>query len=107
MECVTLVRPQTLLTHIHSIIAVHGLGGDAFNTWADGGNIWLRDFLPGQIPNARIMSYGYNSAVAFSKSVAGIDEYPTDLLNRLHHERETAEVSMICNGEAVEPADWK
>jgi len=41
------------------------------------------------------MSYGYNSAVAFSKSVAGIEEFAEDLLNRLDNERVTAEVSMI------------
>ena len=36
---------------------------------------WLEDFLPEQIPNARIMSYGYDSTVQFSKSVAGIGFY--------------------------------
>ncbi|KAH0537658.1 hypothetical protein FGG08_005571 [Glutinoglossum americanum] len=53
--------------------------------------IWLRDFLPSQVQNARVMSYGYNSIVAFSKSIAGIDEFAEDLLNRLDDERETAQ----------------
>lgn len=73
------------------IVAIHGLGGHAYNTWTDREKLWLRDFLPSQIPNARIMSYGYNSAVAFSKSVAGIEEFAEDLLNRLDNERATAE----------------
>ena len=76
-----------------SIVAVHGLGGDAYNTWEDDGKIWLRDFLPFQVPNARIMCYGYDSVIAFSKSVAGIDDFAADLLNRLNDERETAQVS--------------
>ncbi|KAL6408559.1 hypothetical protein AUP68_08419 [Ilyonectria robusta] len=72
------------------IVAVHGLGGDAFATWQDGnGQLWLRDFLPFQIPNARIMSYGYHSKVTSTKSVAGIDEFSIDLLERLQEERVT------------------
>ena len=76
----------------YSIVAVHGLGGDAHNTWAEDGSIWLRDYLPHQINRARVMSYGYNSLVAFTKSIATIDEFATDLLNRLEDERQTVEV---------------
>jgi hypothetical protein len=39
------------------------------------------------------MSYGYDSVLAFSKSIAGIDEFAADLLNRLNDERETAQVT--------------
>jgi hypothetical protein len=87
-------------TFIFSIVAIHGLGGDAYDTWADSDQkIWLRDFLPSQVQNARIMSYGYNSVVAFSKSVAGIDEFAQDLLNRLEDERETGQVRSVSKGE--------
>jgi len=49
--------------NISSIIALHGLGGDAFKTWTDKqGHLWLRDSLPGHIPDARIMTFGYDSA---------------------------------------------
>jgi hypothetical protein len=83
-------------TNRFSIVAVHGLGGDPFKTWEEANHkIWLRDFLPSQVPNARIMSYGYNSAVALSRSVAGIDEFATDLLVRLSDERKTEAVSQI------------
>jgi hypothetical protein len=92
-----LPRPHCSFANFVSIVAVHGLGGDAFKTWANGDqNIWLRDFLPSQVPNARIMSYGYSSTIAFSKSVAGIDEFAVDLINRLDNERESAEVIAIC-----------
>ena len=51
------------------VVAVHGLQGDAYKTWEhDNRSLWLRDFLPADIPNARIMTFGYDSTVAFSKS---------------------------------------
>jgi protein SERAC1 len=64
-------------TKMIDIVAVHGLNGHFLRTWPARGPdwaqiYWLRDFLPKQIPNARIMSYGYNSALLFSKSVADI-----------------------------------
>ncbi len=70
------------------IIAIHGLNGHYRKTWtvttASGERInWLEDLLPKQIPSARIMSYGYNSAVQFSKSVADIGTFAEQLLNDL------------------------
>ena len=82
------IRLVSLLT-LTSIVAVHGLGGDKYDTWEDDGKIWLREFLPVKVPNTRIMTYGYNSVVAFSKSVAEIEEFAVDLLNRLDGERGT------------------
>ncbi|KAI0543731.1 hypothetical protein F4679DRAFT_577412 [Xylaria curta] len=52
------------------IVAVHGLNGKAYKTWTDSGKLWLADFLPLDIPRARIFTYGYNSAVAFSSSAS-------------------------------------
>lgn len=76
------------------IIAVHGLQGHYKETWASdlvrsSGKpcIWLKDLLPSDIPNARILSFGYNSAVAFSKSVSGISEFAEQLLSSTHLER--------------------
>jgi hypothetical protein len=70
-------------------VAVHGLNGDARSTWTDpaSGKLWLRDFLPEKIPNARIMSFGYDSALAFGKSVANLEDFAIDLLDRLRGER--------------------
>lgn len=44
-----------------SLVAVHGLDGHRENTWtAENGVLWLRDHLPGVLPNARIFTYGYD-----------------------------------------------
>jgi hypothetical protein len=57
-----------LIADFSSIIAVHGLGGDAIKTWTyDPGNIcWLShpNFLPKFIKNARILSWGYNANIS-------------------------------------------
>ena len=70
------------------IVALHGLNGHYRKTWTTTSavgkpNNWLEDFLPEQIRNARIMSYGYDSTVQFSKSVADIGTFAEQLLHSL------------------------
>jgi hypothetical protein len=77
--------------NISSIIALHGLGGDAFKTWTDKqGHLWLRDSLPGHIPDARIMTFGYDSAT-WSGSKSTILEFALDLLERIRIVRQTVQ----------------
>lgn len=72
------------LTHANSIIAIHGLGGDAYRTWTDENDkFWLRDFLPARLKDARIFTYGYDSVVAFSKSSGEVDDFARDLLQKV------------------------
>ncbi|KIX03635.1 uncharacterized protein Z518_07188 [Rhinocladiella mackenziei CBS 650.93] len=72
------------------IVAVHGLGGDWEGTWTDDTThqMWLRDFIPNQWGEARVLSFGYDSTFAFSHSVADIDDSAVDLINRLDGERQ-------------------
>ncbi|KAF2194935.1 hypothetical protein K469DRAFT_521751, partial [Zopfia rhizophila CBS 207.26] len=58
-------------------------------TWTNGGSFWLQDFLPSAVPNARIFTYGYNSAIAFSGSAARLDDYAKCILERLIAKRRT------------------
>ncbi|KAH0557097.1 hypothetical protein GP486_005115 [Trichoglossum hirsutum] len=56
------------------VIAVTGLAGHAFGSWKsrDKPYMWLRDFLPESIPDARILSYGYDTKLPGSHSTASI-----------------------------------
>ncbi|KAG9053227.1 hypothetical protein FS842_008484 [Serendipita sp. 407] len=47
---------------IVDIVALHGLDGHREHSWtADDGTMWLKDLLPNDIPNARILTYGYDA----------------------------------------------
>lgn len=76
-----------------SIVAVHGFGGP-LHTWTHdvSGKLWLRDFLPKDLPGARIMSFGYDSMVVNSKSIQGMIESVADLLLQLRYRRLLPEV---------------
>ncbi|CAG7853304.1 SubName: Full=Related to kinesin light chain {ECO:0000313/EMBL:CCA74635.1} [Serendipita indica DSM 11827] len=44
------------------IIAIHGLDGHREKTWmAENGTLWLRDLLPADLPNVRVLAYGYDA----------------------------------------------
>ncbi|KAI0435548.1 hypothetical protein F4803DRAFT_557878 [Xylaria telfairii] len=51
------------------IVCIHGLGGHREETWTakEPGTgrmvLWIKDFLPVDLPNARIMTYGYSSHI--------------------------------------------
>lgn len=75
------------------IVAVHGLMGNPYTTWTKGrdpnGKPWIMDFLPAQLPHARVFSYGYDSNFIRSSSVAGIPEFAMNLLAWLKLRRST------------------
>jgi len=84
------------------IVALHGLDGSRESTWTFGetsgqqseqGSLWLRDYLPADLPGSRIFTYGYNSKVKGSRSVSGINDFALQLLEDLRLERKTHEVS--------------
>jgi hypothetical protein len=77
-----------------SIIAVHGLGGDAIDTWTHPKSkaFWLKDFLPQKTPDARILTFGYNAAAAFGQSTAEVIDHAKSLLTSLVDKREEPEV---------------
>ncbi|CCA73526.1 hypothetical protein PIIN_07479 [Serendipita indica DSM 11827] len=47
---------------IVDIVAIHGLQGHREKTWmVDDGTMWLRHFLPTDLCNARVLTYGYDA----------------------------------------------
>ena len=75
---------------LRSIVAVHGLNGDPKDTWTSqqSNAFWLKDFLPHDVPNARVMTFGYNADVAFGKTTAEIVDHAKGLLSSLVDRRE-------------------
>ncbi|PMD42291.1 hypothetical protein L207DRAFT_485775 [Hyaloscypha variabilis F] len=74
------------------VVAVHGLQGDLYQTWThENGTMWLESILPDHIPYARIMTFGYNSRIAFSSSAAQLEDKSIELINRLSMKRSSVE----------------
>jgi len=67
------------------IVTVTGLGGHALGSFrsADGMSVWLRDFAPEDIPQARFVTYGYDTAVVASDNNQGVRELARTLLDGL------------------------
>jgi hypothetical protein len=94
------------LTFACSLVAVHGLNGSARETWTDHrtGKLWLEDFLPTSEPDIRVMTFGYSSGLAFSRSKAGIESFALDLLSRLLAVRAKPEVLLSLH-DVTEPCE--
>jgi hypothetical protein len=63
------------------IIAIHGLNGGALKSWTHAnGKCWLKDFLPEKLPDARIYTFGYPAQLAFSRSLARVEDFARQLV---------------------------
>ena len=60
--------------------------------------MWLRDFLPDLIPNARIMTYSYESDWRRADVKTSLRKCGDQLLNVLHQNRSTEKVGRIVPG---------
>ncbi|KAK1533432.1 hypothetical protein CPAR01_10140 [Colletotrichum paranaense] len=58
------------------VIAMSGLGGHAFGSFKERGGpfMWLRDALPSDFPNARILIYGYDTQLVQSRSFQNLSD---------------------------------
>jgi hypothetical protein len=81
---------------LHSLVAVHGLNGDAKRTWThrETNALWLQDFLPRDVKNIRVMSFGYNASAAFGGTTATIADHAKALLGCLVDKREGEDVGL-------------
>ena len=104
MELVNLQKSDFLNADMrtHSVIAITGLGGHAFGSWRSRFStecpfdrpMWLRDFLPQRFPNARIMTYGYDSSLRGSGG-ASITDYRRGFIQCLRNSRRQCQVSVF------------
>lgn len=91
-----------------SIVAVHGLYQDQTETWTDrtAGVFWLRDFLSKQIPDARVLTYGYKAEILSTSGESSSDRilpHALTLIADLHADRQLADaisrpIIFICHG---------
>ncbi|POR38318.1 Uncharacterized protein TPAR_01489 [Tolypocladium paradoxum] len=67
------------------IIAVPGLGSHALGSWKSpiSDDVWLRDFLPGDVPNIRVLLYGYDTTLPGSLSKQSIEDLGGSLLEQI------------------------
>ncbi|KAK2763792.1 hypothetical protein FQN54_009409 [Arachnomyces sp. PD_36] len=87
------------------IVAVHGLNvlnEEDFETaiWTSGDKLWLRDFLPKELPNARILLFSHRSRITPDGYSFNIVDMAWDLLSCLGDKREDPErpLLFICHG---------
>ncbi|KAK1962446.1 hypothetical protein LY78DRAFT_249507 [Colletotrichum sublineola] len=86
------------------LIAIHGLGGHAIKTWTCGDALWLRDFLPSDLPNVRILTFGFDGSLVFTASESNISNIATQLLfgikqlRRSKAESSERKLLFVCHG---------
>jgi hypothetical protein len=76
------------------VVAITGLGGHAMGSFrsTDGDFIWLRDVLPKTLPKARILTYGYDTALVKNKSKESVRDLAKvflDVLSGFRYRTET------------------
>ena len=81
----------------HSIVAVTGLGGHAFESWRnrESNRMWLQDFLPNNIRGIRIMTYGYNINLAGANTSRLLLDHRRDLIQQIQSARISQEVVTV------------
>jgi Putative serine esterase (DUF676) len=93
-------EPGSRLCLVHwltsnSICAIHGLDGNAMDTFTSESKLWLRDLLPTVPPfeGARIMSFGYNSRLFERETMDHVQDWAEYLLSAVGNTREDSVAS--------------
>jgi hypothetical protein len=73
---------------IPSVIAVHGLGSKYPKTWMKDDTLWLEDFLPDDLPQARILAFIYPSEAFNDPDFVDLRTLGGSLLRSLVKDRE-------------------
>lgn len=72
-----------------------GLAGHAFGSWKsrETQEMWLKDFLPKDIKNVRIMIYGYDSSIIGpERNHATLTDYRRSFIEQLGNSRNSIKV---------------
>ena len=87
----------------NSIIAVHGLGGRASDTWThpDSRTFWLKDLLPDRLPGVRTLTFGYNARRLKHAADLTFADVATQLIAGIQLHRTTPQVSVYRLGSDV------
>lgn len=83
-------------------VVVCDLWGHAFGSFKEKETsyMWLRDSLPKDLPNLRILLYGYESGLDGSESVLNISGIAETFIGHLRGMRTQSEVSAMNHGES-------
>lgn len=96
VTCASNAGLQYLLVRFSSsIVAVHELNGHRDKTWTAKNDVnWLQDLLPSDIPNARILSWGYDANTHSSSQISDeyLYNYGTTLITDLVRKRRATSV---------------
>lgn len=72
---------------MQSCIAISGLASHPFGSWKQRDDattfMWLRDGLPQDIPQIRVITYGYDTGLFGSKSVQSVDDLARSMIKKL------------------------
>lgn len=81
-----------------SIVLVHGLGGSSIGTWTSRtpgrSTFWPRDLLPKDLPNVRILTFGYDSTPGRFLGAAStnmVHQHATNLVTGLYYFRSVSD----------------
>ena len=79
-------------------VAVCGLGGHAFGSFKEKGTpyMWLRDSLPNDMPNLRVLLYGYDSGLDGSDSNQNVSVIADSFVSHLSLLRPRSRVRASC-----------
>ena len=79
-------RFSLFLLTLHSIIVVPGLGSHPLGSWksTNSDEVWLRDFLPKDLPNVRVLLYGYDTTLPGSLSKQSVEDLGRALLEQVN-----------------------
>ena len=81
----TALNTPSMTENVIECVAVCGLGGHAFGSFKEKGtsHMWLRDSLPKDLPNLRVLLYGYESGLEGSDSNQNVSVIASSFVGHL------------------------